>query len=148
MQCADNDFMFPMQAEIFYPDVAQSAYGNVKKAWMMDRKVACNLNYAGTAFKEEIRPNIDITLSALLMGRFKKDIRTSSLGQSYALTNILISNITDKDGVELYVETSGPRAGKSTLFEIATFQPFSGPFGHIEYYKIVLRRSENQGVAV
>jgi hypothetical protein len=46
------------------------------------------------------------------------------------------------------METSGPRAGKSTIFEIATNEPFVNPFGNVEYYKLILRRSENQGAEV
>jgi len=148
MECEPNDFMFPMQADIFYPDVEQSAYGNITKTWKLDRKIACSFNPAGTAFKEEINPRIDITQDSLLLGRVRQDIRFSSLQESFALTNIVVSNISDKNGNEIYVETAGQRKGKSTIFEIATIQPFSGPFGSIEYYKIVLRRSENQGTTV
>lgn len=148
MECDANDFMFPMQAEVFYPDIEQSAYGNVTKNWRLDRKFACSFNTAGTAFKEEVNPRIDITQDSLLVGRARQDIRTSSLNESNALTNIIVSNIINSAGEEIYVETAGPRKGKSTIFEIATIQPFNGPFGAVEYYKIVLRRSENQGTTV
>ena len=40
MICEATDFMFPMQADIFYPLVEQGAYGNVKKTWVQDRTVA------------------------------------------------------------------------------------------------------------
>ena len=148
MECEPNDFMFPMQADVFYPDVEQSAYGNVTKTWKLDRKIACSLNPAGTAFKEEITAKIDMTQDSLLLGRTRQDIRFSSLKESFPLTNIVVSNITDKNGNEIYIETAGPRKGKSTIFEIATIQPFSGPFNTVEYYKVVLRRSENQGTTV
>ena len=148
MECDANDFMFPMQAEVFYPAVEQSAYGNVIKTWRLDRKFACSFNTAGTAFKEEVNPRVDITQDSLLIGRARQDIRISSLLQPNALTNIVVSNIVNSAGEEIYIETAGPRQGKSTIFEIATIQPFSGPFGSVEYYKIVLRRSENQGTTV
>lgn len=148
MECEPNDFMFPMQADIFYPDVEQSAYGNITKTWKLDRKIACSFNPAGTAFKEEVTPNVDLTFDSLLVGRARKDIRVSSLQESFSITNIVVSNISDKNGNEIYIETAGPRKGKSTIFEVATIQPFNGPFGSIEYYKIILRRSENQGTTV
>jgi hypothetical protein len=148
MECEPNDFMFPMQADIFYPDVEQSAYGNITKTWKLDRKIACSFNPAGTAFKEEVTPNVDLTFDSLLIGRGRGDIRVSSLQESFSITNIVVSNISDKNGNEIYVETAGPRKGKSTIFEVATIQPFNGPFGSIEYYKIILRRSENQGTTV
>lgn len=148
MECEPNDFMFPMQADIFYPDVEQSAYGNITKTWKLDRKIACSFNPAGTAFKEEVTPNVDLTFDSLLIGRGRGDIRVSSLQESFSITNIVVSNISDKNGNEIYTETAGPRKGKSTIFEVATIQPFNGPFGSIEYYKIILRRSENQGTTV
>ena len=148
MDCDANDFMFPMKAEIFYPDLEQSAYGNVTKTWRSDRKFACSFNPAGTALKEELGAKVDLTLDSLLLGRARQDLRVSSLNESNAMTNIVVSNITDRTGNEIYVETAGPRKGKSTIFEIATIQPFSGPFGSVEYYRVVLRRSENQGTTV
>lgn len=148
MECDATDFMFPMRAEVYYPDVEQSAYGNVTKTWKLDRQFACNFAPAGTAFKEEVSPNVDISQDSLLMGRARQDLRISSLNDSSSVTNIVISNITDNAGNPIYTETSGPRKGKSTIFEIATIQPFSNPFGKIEYYKIILRRSENQGTTV
>jgi hypothetical protein len=72
----------------------------------------------------------------------------SSNKANNAVTNVLITNIKDKLGQEVYLETSGPRVGKSTLFEIATQEPLIGFAGAIEYYKLVLRRSENQAVDV
>jgi hypothetical protein len=61
-----------------------------------------------------------------------------------ALTNILITDIKDQEGNLIYMETSGPRSGRGTLFEIATYEPFTGPFGTIESFNILIRRSENQ----
>jgi len=148
MQCDANDFMFPMKAEVFYPDVEQSAYGNVTKDWKLDRQFACSFTPAGTAFKEEVNPNVDLSQDSLLIGRARQDLRISSLNSQNSITNIVISNITDSAGNPIYIETSGPRQGKSTIFEIATIQPFSSPFGKVEYYKVILRRSENQGTTV
>jgi hypothetical protein len=110
--------------------------------------VACSFTPAGSAFKEEMKPNIDLTQDSLLLGRVKKDLRISSLDKMTAITNDVVTNIKDQNGNEIYVETAGTRAGKSTIFEVATIQPFVGPFGSIDHYRVVLRRSENQGVNV
>lgn len=145
MACAENtDFMFPLEAEIFYPIVEQTAYGSVKKQWMFDRAIACSVSSVGTAGKEEIKPNVNITQETLLIGRVKQDLRVSSKDAKNAVTNVIVTNIKDKNCNPVYLETAGPRSGKSTIFEIASLEPFSGPFGGIEYYNIVLRRSENQ----
>jgi hypothetical protein len=148
MSCNTNDFMFPMQADVFYPIVEQGAYGNVTKTWSLDRSIICNFTPSGTADKEEVKPNIDLTLDSILIGRVKKDLRISTKEEGLSITNIVISNIRDQNCNEIYLETAGPRSGKSTIFEIATQQPFVGPFGGIEYYSVILRRSENQAVDV
>jgi len=149
MACGDlTDFMFPMQADIYYPIVEQGSLGNVKKTWILDKSVAVSFTPAGSAFKEEVVPNVNITKENLLIGRTRGDVRISSRESNNAVTNVIITNIKDKNCNPIYVETSGPRVGKSTIFEIAAQDPFTGPFGNVEYYRIVLRRSENQAVDV
>lgn len=146
--CEATDFIFPMQADVYHPIVDQGAYGNVTKNWVLDRTIACNFNSVGTAAKEEVKPNIDMTMSKILLGRAKSDIRMSSLDARNSINNVIITNIRDQNGNEIYVETAGPRSGKSTIFEIATQEPYAGPFGNVEFYKLIIRRSENQAVDV
>lgn len=146
--CETTDFAFPMQADIYHPIVEQGAYGNVQKTWILDRTIACSFAAAGGAFKEELTPNVNVTQEKLLIGRSKTDIRISSLEAKNSIMNVIITNIRDQNCNEIYLETSGPRAGKSTIFEIATQDPFVGPFGSVEYYKLIIRRSENQAVDV
>jgi hypothetical protein len=133
-----------MQADVYYPIVDQGTYGNVKKTWILDKTIAVNFNAAGNANNEEVKPNVNITQKTVLIGRAKTDVRISSLDSSHSITNVILTNIRDKNCNPIYVETSGPRAGKSTIFEIATQEPYVGPFGGIEYYNLVVRRSENQ----
>ena len=148
MSCDTKDFRFPMQAEVYYPIIEQGAYGNVAKTWTFDKVIVGNFVYAGSNYKEEIDINIEVLKDSLLTSRVKDVIRKSSFDETFGLTNIILTNIKDKNCNEIYVESDGPRVGKSTLFEIATFQPFVGPFGSVEYYKMILRRSENQGFDV
>ena len=136
--------MFPMQASLYHPIVNQGDFGAIKKHWVLDRVFACSFSSGGSAFKEEVKPNVNITQNSILVGRIKSDIRISLLDSKNALTNILISDIKDQEGNLIYMETSGPRSGKVTLFEVATYEPFTGPFGVVESYKVVIRRSENQ----
>jgi hypothetical protein len=140
--------MFPMQVDVFYPIVDQGAYGNIKKQWILNKVVACHFTTAGLKAKEEVVPNINITQDTLIIGRVKSDIRISNLDDQNSLTNIILTNIQDKQCNNIYIETSGIRAGKSTIFEVASQEPFVGPFGNIEHYKLVLRRSENQAVDI
>jgi hypothetical protein len=142
--CETTSIIFPMLADIYYPIVDQGPYGNVKKNWIHDKTIACSFTSAGSAFKEDIKPNVNITQDTIMLGRTKADIRFSSKNNQNSITNVIVTNIKNKDLNEIYVETAGPRAGKSTLFEVATVEPFTGPFGDVEYYRVVLRRSENQ----
>lgn len=143
--CENTDFMFPMLADVYYPIVDQGAYGNVKKQWILDRQFACSFTVKGTASSdEEVKPNVNITKENILIGRTKTDIRISSQKQMNSLTNIVITNIKTHDAPTIYLETSGPRSGHSTIYEIASIEPIIGFLNTIEYYKVILRRSENQ----
>jgi hypothetical protein len=142
--CENTSIVFPMLADIYYPIVDQGPYGNVQKTWIHDKTIACSFSSAGAAFKEDVKPNANITQDTIMLGRAKTDIRFSTNQDQNSITNVIVTNIKDKTLNEIYVETAGPRAGKSTLFEVATVEPYTGPFGSVEYYRIVLRRSENQ----
>lgn len=148
VKCEDTSFLYPMLADIYYPIVEQATYGNIKKQWILDKTIAANFNSAGSASKQEITPNVNITQESLLLGRARTDLRISSLDSRNSTTNVIITNIRDKSGNSIYNETSGPRAGKATIFEIATIEPYVGPFGGVEFYKLIIRRSENQAVDV
>lgn len=146
MICEPTDYIFPMLADVYYPIVEQGAYGNVKKTWILDRSIACSFNVVGSAGAEEIKPNVNITQENVLLGRAKNDIRISDRETQNSVTNVIISNIRDKHSNVIYKETAGVRAGRPTIYEIASQEPIVGPFGNIEYYKLVIRRSENQAV--
>lgn len=148
MICETPDFTYPLLADIYYPIVDQGPYGNVKKTWVLDRTIACFFNAAGRKFKQDIIPNPNITIDNSLIGRVRTDITSSARDNLNSLTNIIITNIRDKDGNTIYNESAGPRVGKATLFEIATFNPVVGPFGKIEYYNVVIARSDNQGADI
>ena len=146
--CGPTDFMYPLMADIYHPIVEQAAYGNVSKTWVLDRSIACSFSSGGSADKEEVKPNVNITKEVVLVGRSKSDVRFSKQQNRNAITNVILTNIRDASGNFIYVETSGPRAGKSTIFEIASQDPTVGPFGSVEYYKLVIRRSENQAADI
>lgn len=142
--CETTDFIYPLKADIFYPIVEQGAYGNLNKQWILDRTVTCNFAPAGSASSEEVKPNVKINMEVSLLGRTKNDIRIMSSDNKQSVTNVIITNIRTSSDTPVYLETAGPRSGRSTIFEIASNEPIVGPFGNIEYYKLVIRRSENQ----
>jgi hypothetical protein len=144
--CEQTDFIYPLLADIYYPIVEAGAYGNLKKQWVLDRSIACFFGPAGRRYKEDITPNVNLTVENSMVGRTRSNILESSMSEDFSTTNIIVTNIRDRNGVVIYEESSGARKGKATIFEIATFQPIVGPFGTTEYYKILIRRSENQAV--
>lgn len=145
LNCESPSTIYPMYADVYYPTIEQSPYGNTVKTWSLDRVIIGNFTPVGAKSKEEMIPNVNITQDMIILGRVIKDVRVGLNSDQYSITNVLVTNIRDRFESEIYLETSGPRQGMSTLFEVATQEPFVGPFGTTEYYKLVLRRSENQG---
>lgn len=143
--CPESDFMYPMMADIYYPIITQNQYGQPNKEWIFDRTIVCNAAGVGGAGEEEIKPEIFLQYKNSLIARSKEDIRISSKNEKNATTNILITNIRNNFGL-IYEETAGPRQGRGTIYEVATLEPFVSPFGQIEYYKMLWRRTENQAV--
>jgi hypothetical protein len=148
VSCEPTDFLYPLLADVFYPMVEQGAYGNVKKQWVLDRTIAVALNPAGRKYQQQVQTNANITLDNSLVGRTRTDILTTSRESLSAVTNVIIANVRDTSGNVIYNESSGVRAGKSTIFEVSTFTPIVGPFGSTEYYKLVVSRSDNQAADI
>ena len=145
--CEPSDFVYPLQADIYYPIVEQNPYGAVKKKWVLDKTIAFASNPAGRKYQQDVQTNnakLDIDNS--ILARCKNDITAATTGELYSMNNIIITNIKDRNGNLIYNESSGPRSGLATIWELATFNPIVGAFGETEYYKLVLLRSDNQAV--
>jgi hypothetical protein len=133
-----------MCADIYYAIPTQGSFGEIKKEWLLDRTIACNAAPSARKNIEELDPKMISQLNNKLNARSLTDLRTSSLDKNYAITDILVANVRDRHGNMIYKETAGIRSGKGTIYEIATIQPFVGPFGNIESYEMVWRRTESQ----
>ena len=144
MICEPNDFIHPMCADVYYAISSQGSFGEIKKEWLLDRIIACNAAPSTRKNIEELDPKMISQLTNKLNVRSLTDLRTSSLDKNYAITDILIANIRDRHGNMIYKETAGIRSGKGTIYEIATIQPFVGPFGNVESYQMVWKRTDSQ----
>jgi hypothetical protein len=145
--CEDTtDFVYPMLADIYYPIITQGPFGEILKEWVFDRTISCNATSVGGAGSEQIKPDMFLQYEDKLIVRSRGDLRIKSNLSQEAKTNILITNIRLSHGQLIYKETAGPRAGKGTIYEIGTLEPFTGPFNNIEYYKMLWRRTESQAV--
>lgn len=145
-ECEATDFIYPMKADVYYPIITQNSYGQANKEWVFDRTIICNATTVGGAGDVELKPDVFLQYDGKLIARSKSDIRTSSNNVENAITNILVTNIRSANDIVFYKETAGPRTGRGTIYEIGTFEPFIGPFGDIEYFKMLWRRTENQTV--
>jgi hypothetical protein len=146
ISCDTVDFIYPMKADIYYPIITQNSYGQPNKEWVFDRTIVCNATTVGGAGDVELKPDTFLQYDGKLVCRSRSDIRVSSNESENAITNILITNIRSKTDIIIYKETAGPRTGRGTIYEVGTLEPFVGPFGEIEYYKMLWRRTENQTV--
>jgi len=144
--CPETDFMYPMKADIYYPVITQTDYGQATKKWVLDRVIILNATPVGGAGQEDIKPEIFLQYDNKLVSRVKEDPRISTSNGSNAITNILVANIRNAQEELIYKETAGVRAGRGTIYELGTVEPMTGPFGSIDYYKMLLRRAENQTV--
>lgn len=144
MSCETIDFLYPFFADVYYPTVTQTTSGKIKKEWTLDKTIVCNAASVGGAGTEEIKPEVFVQYEGKLIARSKSDIRIMADGTSQSATNILITNIQNCSGEVIYKETSGPRTGEGTVYELATIEPFIGPFGTIEYYKMLWRKTGSQ----
>lgn len=144
MSCETIDFLYPFFADVYYPTVTQTPSGKIRKEWTLDKTIVCNAASVGGAGKEDIRPEVFVQYEGKLIARSKQDIRNSENGTNYSPTNILVTNIRNCDNTLIYKETSGPRSNQGSVYELATIEPFVGPFGTIEYYKMLWRKTENQ----
>ena len=144
--CETTDFIYPMKADVYYPIITQNSYGQPNKEWVFDRTVVCNATTVGGAGTDELKPEVFLQYDGKLVARSKSDLRISSDGTNNAISNILITNIRNASDSLIYKETAGPRMGRGTIYEVGTLEPFINPFGNIEYYKMLWRRTENQAV--
>ena len=113
---------------------------------LLPQLLAPFLRHCTRAGTEDVKPDNFLKYENKLVARTKADPRLSSNNANNATTNILITNIRDASDNIIYKETAGARSGKGTIYEVATVEPFTGPFGYTEYYKMLWRRAENQTV--
>jgi hypothetical protein len=130
-----------MDLDIYYSSSLQDKYGAKNKDWGFDQTLR---GYVETVSSED-KSKTFFEYKGKLVGRTKKDPRIDSDGLEHSVTDILITDIKDvKTGVEYYLETSGPRVGRSTLYELTAIEPFVDPFNRIEYWRIFLNKIDSQ----
>jgi hypothetical protein len=142
---------FPMHCDVYYSIETQDDYGKMVKEWFFDRTEHCSIYSIKDRSDDEnftfnsASKDIFFKLETMLYGRTQTDLRKSSSGEYYPVSNILIKNIRGLESDEsFFIETVGGYIGNSTVYEIKANQPYVGPFNKIDFYKIQLERSDIQ----
>lgn len=146
------NLFFPMHCDVYYSIETQDDYGKMVKQWFFDRTEHCSIYSISDRSNDDnftfnsASNDIFFKLETMLYGRTEKDLRKSSNGEYYPLSNILINNIRGLETDDsFFIETVGGFVGTPTLYEIKANQPYVGPFNKVDYYKIQLERSDIQG---
>ena len=138
-----NTFL-PLKADIYYSTPTQNTFGQVEKTWAFNQTIRCAMSMSSNYKDQQIQPDQFFWVQDILGGRTLVDPRVDSLGANHAMTDVLVTNIRNDKEVEIYVETAGLRDGLSTVFEVGGVLPHNGPFGEVDYYKMVIKRSDLQ----
>ena len=146
MPCLGSDFRFTLKADVYYAVLEQNSWGEFEKTWSLSHTgTMCELH--SDKFNSDTRYAIQtkdefFKMPLLVFGRFREDIRVDKDGTMHPLTDIVVSNVRGYCGGDPVFYDSA--SGEPTKFEIGTFEPFTNPWGKIEYYKVQAIRSDDQ----
>lgn len=135
---------FPLKADVYYAVNQQDDFGDISKQWSYDQTINLSLSMSTNYKDQNIQPAQMFFVQDMLNGKCKVDPRISSDGSPFSMTDVLLTNIRGVDNEPIYVETAGARVGLSTVYELTGLLPHNGPFGKVDYYKIVIARSDAQ----
>ena len=132
-----DDIYFPMTADLYYGSETQNDFGQIDLDWIKNREVRCSSisSMTGRTMGPELRPDQFIDYSNLLYFRTNEDIRVDLQDQNDNNPEIHDS------GVVVYRDYNKP-----TIYEVATVVPSFSEFQRINYFRVFLRRSQDQGV--
>lgn len=144
-----DDIYFPMIANLYYGEETQNSFGQIELSWVKNREVRCSSisSMTGRTMGAELTPDQFIDYNNLLYFRTNEDIRVNLQDQNdnnpetQPLNLILVSNIKDDNGVVIYRDYNKP-----TIYEVATVVPSFTEFQRINYFRVFLRRSQDQGL--
>lgn len=139
---------FPMQCDIYYATEDQDKYGTINKKWVFGHTLDCALYNPDDKKAEDFKFEDQkfYMLDGFAVGRTKKDPRKSDVESFYPMSHILITNIRGKNCSDelFFYESTETYEQKPTIFELRSCQPYVGPYSTIEYFKLVLQRSDTQ----
>lgn len=137
-----SDIMYPMTADIYYSKETQNDLGSMVSTWKQDRVIRCSAIKArpSSSIADVLNSQKFIDYSPKLDFRTEDDVLMSSEDIRYMLTEIVITNIKDPSGREVWLESSG----ESTEFELKNIEPMFDPIHNFFGYRILIERSQDQ----
>ena len=143
-----TDIFFPMKCDIYYATETQDKYGKMVKNWSLGNTLDCTL-YTPNEKKMDDFKFEDyrfLKLDEFVVGRIKFDPRQSDVESYYPMSHILVTNIRSNGCNDqlLFFESTETYEKKATVFELRSCRPYIGPYSTIEYFKLVLQRSDTQ----
>lgn len=137
-----SDIMYPMTADVYYSTETQNDLGSMTSLWEKDKTVRCSAikERPSSAIDNAIEDQKFIEYTPKLDFRTDNEILMSSDGTRYMPTEVIITNIKDPSGREVWSEPSGD----STEFELGNAEPMFDPMHNFFGYRILLQRSEEQ----
>jgi len=139
----DMSTFYPTRAQVWYATHYQDDFGHVKKTWEADHIIRCEVNQTTNYKDQQVNPDQILIVEDMLSLHTPSDVRVDKDGELHSLTDILITDISDRQGNVVYYESGGTRKGLSTIYEVSGVLPHNSPFG-VDYYKTVVARSMHQ----
>lgn len=138
-----DDILYPMTADLYYAETKQNAFGTMEKTWVYNRTIDCSAisALADKTLTGELRTqgaffnyNSDIAF------RTNENIQKNKTGRHHPITEILITNIKDQAGNQVWIEGEDIK----TQYEVQSFVPSYDAFHTVDFYRGYLTRSQKQ----
>lgn len=138
-----DDILYPMTADIYYAETKQNAFGTMEKTWVYNRTIDCSAisALADKTLTGELRTKgAFFNYNSDMAFRTNENIQKNKGGRYYPITEILITNIKDQNGNQVWTEGETEK----TQYEVQSFVPSYNPFHTVDFYRGYLTRSQKQ----
>jgi hypothetical protein len=136
--------VYPLSADLYYGLAYQDDFGKITRTWYLDRTIKCSAISDQIDEGAALTPDIMMKFKDNIKLRTPEDIRVASDSAKYPLTEILITNIRNSDGIVIWKEYGEDFANIPTVFEVQSTVPSLDPFQNVDHYYVYLGRSQNQ----
>lgn len=127
------------ELRVYYSTQTQDlVYGTIVRSWTLDRVERGSVKQARTRMYDVAQQN---SWDDVWVGQTEEDLRIDSDGVLHAPSEVLVTFL-----VPQLIETSGPRKGLASTYELRASTPVEGPFGEVLHFDVQLVRSSDQNI--